>query len=436
MEAALEHQRGERAAEAERLYRDVLVVAPQTHDALHMLGMARWAEGDYTEARCLVEAALPLRPDYPAIRQNLLLITSAERARERMAHETLCERALPGLFELLRLDRPAQPAPVFNVDADAQVHLIGADDGSESDDAWMLRRLITLLEPLHPVVWPSRGEDAAAASDTRAAPFPAAGVQIWVGVDAPIAPWLEKSHPRRTLVFAQCASSSRWLEMLRALAVDGARPLDLVVDSKAKAERFGGGHDVLPIPLDVTEFAAAKPRSRSHDSVEFVVGNVAQNGREIRRARAGLLQEQVAKSGIRLDVYDPGRFRNALGAMPSVRCLSRRDASLAQFLAPLSCYLYCCETWWEEGLGRDLFGAMALGIPVVCPRASVHAEYIDDGVDGILYDNDASALEALSSLRNNPARRSAMGTAARESVRRIFDVGEIGLAYRRLVAGA
>ena len=434
MEAALDHQRGNRAQEAERLYREVLAVAPQTHDALHMLGMTRWAEGDYTEARRLVEAALPLRPDYPVIRQNLLLIISAERARERMAHETLCERALPRLFELLRLDgRPAQPAPAFNADADAApVHLIGVDDGSESADAWMLRRLIALLEPLHPVVWPSRREDAATACGTAVAPFPAEGVQIWVGVDAPIASWLEKSHPQRTLVFAQCAPPSCWLEMLRALAVDGARPLELIVDSRAKARRFGGGHQVVPIPLDVTQFDV----SPSHESAEFVVGNVAQNGREIRSARAGSLQEQVATSGIRLDVYDPGRFRNALGAMRNVRCFSRRDKSLAQFLAPLSCYLYCCETWWEEGLGRDLFGAMALGIPVLCPRASVHAEYIDDGVDGILYDDDAGALEALASLRNNPVRRTAMGTAARETARRIFDPREIGLAYRRLVAGA
>jgi glycosyltransferase involved in cell wall biosynthesis len=256
-----------------------------------------------------------------------------------------------------------------------------------------------------------------------------------VGVDAPIAPWLEKSDPRRTLVFAQSAPPSRWLEMLRALAADGAQPLELVVDSRAKAGRFGGGHHVLPIPLDVTAFAA-KPHSRSHDSAEFVVGNVAQNGREIRSAPVGSLQEHVATAGIRLDVYDPGRFRNALGAMRNVRCFSRRDSSLAQFLAPLSCYLYYCDTWWEEGLGRDLFGAMALGIPVLCPRASVHAESIEDGVFGFLYDDDAGALEALATLRNDPARRTAMGAAARESARRIFEAQAIALAYRRLVAGA
>ena len=54
---------------------------------------------------------------------------------------------------------------------------------------------------------------------------------------------------------------------------------------------------------------------------------------------------------------------------------------------------------------------MALGIPVLCPRTSIHAEYIRDGVDGILYDDAAGALEALASLRSDPARSAAMGAA-------------------------
>ena len=432
MEAALAHQLAGRTRDAERHYRDVLVLAPQTHDALHMLGMTRWTEGDYGEARRLVEAALPLRPEYPAIRQNLLLIISAERARERTDHEALCERALPRLFELLRLDRrAAQAAPVFSVNSDAApVHLIGVDDASESDDAWMLRRLALLLEPAHPVIASGRERD-----DRETVPA-AGGVQLWVGMNNEVTAELAVSKPHKTLVFAQSAPPSRWLEMLRAIAGDGVRPLELIVNSRAKALHFGDGHHVLPIPLELEEFAAAKPHARPESAGDFVVGNVAGDGRVIASFPAGSPQERVAKAGFRLDIYDPGRLRYALGALPNVRSFSRHEVTLAQFLAPLSCYFYRSETWWKEGLGRDVFGAMALGIPVLCPRTSVHAEYIDDGVDGILYDDDACALEALASLRNNPARRTAMGTAARTSARRIFDAGEIARAYRRVVAGA
>jgi len=58
-----------------------------------------------------------------------------------------------------------------------------------------------------------------------------------------------------------------------------------------------------------------------------------------------------------------------------------------------------------------------------------------DGVDGIQYDDNAGALEALASFRSDPARSAAMGAAARDSAQRRFDSREIAHAYRRLVAG-
>ena len=46
MEAALARQSSGDLAGAARLYRDVLAVAPRTHDALHMLAVAQWGLGD------------------------------------------------------------------------------------------------------------------------------------------------------------------------------------------------------------------------------------------------------------------------------------------------------------------------------------------------------------------------------------------------------
>lgn len=438
MEGALVYQREGRAGEAERNYRDVLAIAPKTHDALHMLAMTRFSEGDFVEARRLIEEALPLRPEYPAIRQNHLLVISAVRARERSAQEALCEKALARLFDLMRSPegRSAQRATRVTPDeADRSLYLIGIDGGSEGDDAWMLRRLAFLLEPAKPVVWTARGQDFGNPREDDDVSFPAGGIQVWVGVDVEISDRLARAEPNRTLVFLQSASPSRWLEMLRAIAADGARPLELVTGSKAKAARFGAGHRVLPAPIDLAEIAEAT-RQRTERPEEFIVGNVVQDGRVIPHARAGSLQEQVAKAGFRLDLYDPGRIRHAVGAMRNVRCISRHDLTLVEFLAPLACYLYCCESWWKEGLGRDLFGAMAFGMPVLCPRTSMHAEYIRDGVDGILYDGDAGALASLAALRDDPARCIALGAAGRESARRMFDARELADAYRRLVTRA
>jgi glycosyltransferase involved in cell wall biosynthesis len=59
---------------------------------------------------------------------------------------------------------------------------------------------------------------------------------------------------------------------------------------------------------------------------------------------------------------------------------------------------------------------MALGLPAVASRAGVHPEIVTPGVDGELVD-DGELLEAtLDRLVRDPARRSALGRAARRTL--------------------
>ncbi len=429
MEEALEHQRAGRHANAERHYREVLAAAPATHDALHMLAMVRFEARDYAEARRLIEAALPLREAYPAIRQNLALVVSAERARERRALDALCEQALPRVFGLLR---SAEAGVARETPATAEgLHLIGREGDASDDDAWMLRRLAQLLAALEPVVWYADGP----AGTADAVAGPRGGIQVFVGADLSVPAWLPQSAPRRTVVVAQAGAPSRWLELIRELARDGARELALIAGSETKAARFGAGHVALPPPLDLADVVPARsPRPR--DDREFVVGCVVQDGRTVAHASAHALLERVAAQGLGLDLLDPGRARYVLGGLRDVKCYSRREVALGAFLASLSCYLHRADAWWSEGSGRALFGAMAAGVPVVCPRTSIYAEYVRDGVDGLLYDGDDGALACLRALRDAPDVRGALGAAAGESARRRFDPDTLRATYRRAIAAA
>src|SRR5438477_187294 len=65
MQRALKQQRGGRLADAAACYREVLALAPNTHDALHMLGAIELRHGNFSEAKELIVAALRLRPPYP-----------------------------------------------------------------------------------------------------------------------------------------------------------------------------------------------------------------------------------------------------------------------------------------------------------------------------------------------------------------------------------
>jgi len=75
MNDALAAQASKDLREAERIYREVLAMAPDVPDALHMLGVLRFEQGDCEEAAKLILRALDLTAwKFPTFRYNLGLV--------------------------------------------------------------------------------------------------------------------------------------------------------------------------------------------------------------------------------------------------------------------------------------------------------------------------------------------------------------------------
>ena len=146
------------------------------------------------------------------------------------------------------------------------------------------------------------------------------------------------------------------------------------------------------------------------------------------------LKQALAAAG-GLDLYDAGLLRFSLGGESSVRFHSRQDDGLDTFLDALDCLLICPEPWWLEGDGRELFTAMASGVPALCPALSIYAEYINHGVDGLIYHSCDEAVQQLIELRRSPARIEGLGSAARGKVAQLVNSAAVTAIVRQLVSG-
>lgn len=88
----------------------------------------------------------------------------------------------------------------------------------------------------------------------------------------------------------------------------------------------------------------------------------------------------------------------------------------------------------NEGMGRALIEAMAVGLPAVATRVGGIPDVVADGETGLLVParDEAALADALLKLLRDPARRQACGQAARRSMDERFDVKAMVRAIDRL----
>ncbi len=454
MERALSMQMAGQVEEAAREYRAVIAIAADTHDALHMLGVIELGRGNLDEAERLISAAMALRPRYAAIEHNRQLVQDARLALVRAQPEQLAERALPILVDLaLARDAAGRPGRTGGTRTAASsrpaVHLIGRVHAGDSDDGWLLRWLADLFGADGTTLWATDGDGSevvgahcARRIDGAMGAVPRGGTHVFVGVDFDCAEWIDRADAERVIVFCQPAAPTRYLDQLRTIARDGSRPVELVFSCQAMAKRFGDGHSLLPPPLDLAAPAATlAPEDAVGDSgpgetpPAWPVGIIGQNPQFLGEPPDADFVKSAARIAGQLHIYDPGRFRYVLGDSPITRFFERRPGGLGPFLAQLGCFVHRTQAWWQDATGRELYGAMALGVPVLCPRCSIHAERFEHGVDGFLYGSTAEAQELLSDLRRAPSRAAAMGRAGRDKARALLDRETQARGYRELILG-
>lgn len=119
-----------------------------------------------------------------------------------------------------------------------------------------------------------------------------------------------------------------------------------------------------------------------------------------------------------------------------------RLSGRSRFLGELSDHneLFACSdvfavpSGWE-GFGLVYIEAAMHGLPRIGTAMGGVLHVIDDGVDGFLipYDDTAALADRIRVLRNDPARRAAMGQAARDRAMREFTSARMAARYAELL---
>jgi glycosyltransferase involved in cell wall biosynthesis len=150
----------------------------------------------------------------------------------------------------------------------------------------------------------------------------------------------------------------------------------------------------------------AAVRRRHPDAMLLLIGHVAFAGKGVRYDNAAYLAELQA-------------LVRELGLDDAVRFLGRRT-DVPALVSALDVMLLPS---WDEPFGTAVLEAMATGTVPAVGSCGGPAEYVQDGVAGLVLPPREPAIwaEAISDLLDDPARLAAMGARAREVAARFTD---------------
>ncbi|MEO8565384.1 MAG: glycosyltransferase [Betaproteobacteria bacterium] len=246
MNDALAAQASKDLQRAERIYREVVAMAPDVPDALHMLGVLRFEQGDCKEAAQLILQALDLTAwKFPTFRYNLGLVIArayveqAERDRDAVIRRSSRTSGRKNNATSVAQPTVAVVVPCYNharfvrraiesvfSQTYRQIELVVIDDGSTDASTEIARR--TLADSPFPCRFVARENRGATATINEAisqssAPF----INILNSDD-----WF--SDDRIALMVEHVAASgAQWGFSETAYVDDRDRPVDSREDKRA-----------------------------------------------------------------------------------------------------------------------------------------------------------------------------------------------------------
>ena len=210
--------------------------------------------------------------------------------------------------------------------------------------------------------------------------------------------------------------------------------------TRAMIAPYAGGRPIevipygVPLPEEEPAGGGAHAEAEAEDSTA-TVPRILFVGRLVARKGVDRLLEalaEIAASPWRLEVVGFGPERGPLEARAEALGISDRVDFLGRVTSEelvaayrrAACFVLPAtldERADTEGLGVVLLEAMSYRVPVVATRRGGIVDIVEDGVTGVLVEDEPPAIaRAIAALLSDPARRRALGEAGRARVRERF----------------
>jgi glycosyltransferase involved in cell wall biosynthesis len=246
--------------------------------------------------------------------------------------------------------------------------------------------------------------------------FPRGGTVVFVGVYFRYGKWIHVSGAERRIILYNSVHPHILRRRVRKLRFFGLHHVEVAFASRWLRDSVGLDGPVHASPIDLQRFAprpAPPPRP-------FTVGRLSRNQPEKHHPGDAALYGKLVAEGMAVRIMGGDVLQGPGPLDPRVALVPEGGEDAADFLHRLDCLFYRTSDAWQEPHGRVVQEAMACGLPVVCSKRVGAADYLEHGVNGFTFGEEAEALAILRRLQGDPALRRRVGEAARRTVEEIF----------------
>jgi tetratricopeptide (TPR) repeat protein len=235
---ALAAQRAGALADAAAGYEAALEIAPAHFDALHMLSVVRYQQGEFDAALPLLDRALAAQPGNAAAAFNRKLIVQALERRPIEAE--LARAVLPALARDVDPTWPQPSGPVHCVLATPRPDVFASELATRTVAALRALQATYWVETNPPLLDPTASASAsdAARIDPRTAAFPRDGAVAFVGTARSPVLWWSRCAPECVVLVVDAFAPADLGERIEELAARACR-VSLAFADASLASRVG-----------------------------------------------------------------------------------------------------------------------------------------------------------------------------------------------------